>query len=184
MNSISRPKSKGTKGKIFEEDFKKSCQEQNLWIDRIKDNQLSYSTQFSTTQNKYDFYVFDTKVLYGIELKCTNLSSLTISRDKNEDKNKMIKKHQIDSLCKDNQYDNILCCFVINFKTSGNVYLLPIENFMKWYNLSEKKSMNEADVLSMCPISIDYELKRTRYRYNIKKGLSEFRERFNDISLQ
>lgn len=96
----------------------------------------------------------------------------------------MIKKHQIDSLWKDNQYDNILCCFIINFKASGQVYLLPIESFMKWYNSTNKKSINEADVLSMHPISIDYELKRTRYRYNIKKGLGEFRERFNDISLQ
>lgn len=176
MNIISKPKNKG---KAFESDFKQSCEEQNIWVERIKDNQLSYSTQFSTTYNKYDFHAFDGITLYGIELKCTNLKSLTVSRDKSEDKDKMIKKHQIDSLWKDNQYDNILCCFIINFKTSGNVFLLPIENFMEWYTTTDKKSINENDIISLSPILIDSELKRTRYRYGIKQALKEFRENYN-----
>lgn len=172
---------KTNKGKILEEDFKKSCQEQDIWVERIKDNQLSYSSKLSTSQNKYDFHAFDGSILYGIECKCTHLDNLTVARDKKDDK-KMIKLHQIKSLQKDNEYKNIICAFFIDFKTSGNTYLLYIDDFMKWYNSTEKKSISEKEIISLSPIIVDKELKRTRYRYNIESAFNELKGQI--LSLQ
>ena len=172
-----------SKGKILEEEFKKSCEEQDIWNERIKDNQLSYSTNFSTSQNKYDFHCFDGEVLYGIECKRTHLSYLTVDRKK--DDNKVIRLHQINSLAKDNQYKNILCGFFLDFQTSGNTYLLYIDDFLKWYNCTDKKSISEKEIQALNPIIVDKELKRTKYRYNVQSAFEQLKQdklyHYNDI---
>lgn len=166
--------SKVNKGKAFEEEFKKSCEEQDIWIERIKDNQLSYATNFSTSQNKYDFHCFDGEVLYGVECKRTHLSSLTVER--NKDDNKVIKLYQIKSLAKDNEYQNIMCAFLLDFQTSGNTYLLSIDKFMDWYISSDKKSISEKEVIALNPIIVQKELKRIKYRYDIKTAFEQLKQ--------
>lgn len=174
-----------SKGKNFESEFKQSCQEQNIWIHRIKDNQLSYASDYQTSENPYDFIAFTNSTLYLIECKCTNLSALTIARDKKE-KNKMIKKHQIDSLWEDSRYDNVLGAFLIDFKTSNNTYLLPIDDFMEWYNNTDKKSISEKEIISLNPVIVDKELKRTKYRYDIETAFEQLKQdklyHYNDIA--
>ncbi len=162
------------KGKILEEEFKKSCDEQDIWVERIKDNQLSYSSTFATSENKYDYHCFDGEVLYGIECKRTHLSSLTVDRKKSD--NKVIKLHQIESLKKDNEYKNIICAFLLDFQTSGQTYLLSIDKFMSWYNSVDKKSINEKDIVNLSPVVVSKELKRTRYRYNIKLAFEQLKQ--------
>ena len=168
-----------SKGKIFEEEFKKSCEEQDIWIERIKDNQLSYSTNFSTSQNKYDFHCFDGEILYGIECKRTHLSSLTVERNKDDDK--VIKLYQINSLAKDNQYKNILCGFLLDFQTSGYTYLLSIDNFLEWYNSVDKKSISEKEIIALNPIVVDKELKRTKYRYDVETAFAQLKQYYKSI---
>lgn len=165
---------KQNKGKVLEDEFKKSCEEQDIWIERIKDNQLSYSTTFSTSQNKYDFHCFDGEVLYGVECKRTHLSSLTVER--NKDDNKVIKLYQIKSLVKDNEYKNILCAFLLDFQTSGQTYLLSIDDFMEWYNNSDKKSISEKEVIALNPIIVQKELKITKYRYDIQTAFKQLKQ--------
>lgn len=175
-----------SKGKNFESEFKQSCQEQGIWIHRIKDNQLSYSTSFSTSENPYDFIVFTNSTLYLVECKCTNLSSLTVARDKKEEKNKMIKKHQIDSLWKDSRYDNVIGVLLIDFKTSNNTYLLSIDDFMGWYNNSDKKSISEKEIIALNPVKVQKELKKTKYRYDIETAFEQLKQnelyRYSDIA--
>ena len=170
---------KKNKGKILEEEFKKSCEEQDIWIERIKDNQLSYASDYSTSQNKYDFHCFDGEVLYGIECKRTHLPSLTVERSKDDDK--VIKLYQINSLAKDNQYKNILCAFLLDFQTSGYTYLLSIDDFLKWYTHTDKKSINEKDVQSLNPIVVNKELKRTKYRYDITTAFEQLKQIYKPI---
>lgn len=165
------------KGKILEDEFKKSCEEQDIWIERIKDNQLSYSSDFSTSQNKYDFHCFDGEVLYGVECKRTHLPSLTVER--NKDDNKVIKLYQIKSLEKDNEYKNIICAFLFDFQTSGCTYLLSIDKFMSWYNTSDKKSISEKEIIALNPVIVQKELKRTRFRYNIQNAFEQLKKQNN-----
>lgn len=165
---------KQNKGKILEDEFKKSCEEQDIWIERIKDNQLSYSSEFSTSQNKYDFHCFDTEVLYGVECKRTHLSHLTV--DRNKDDKKVIRLHQIKSLAKDNEYKNILCGFFLDFQTSGQTYFLYIDDFMKWYNSNDKKSISEKEVVELNPIIVQKELKRTKYRYDVRTMFEQLKQ--------
>lgn len=162
------------KGKMLEEEFKKSCEEQDIWIERIKDNQLSYSSDFSTSQNKYDFHCFDGEILYGVECKRTHLSSLTVER--NKDDNKVIKLYQIKSLAKDNEYKNIICAFLLDFQTSGCTYLLPIDDFLQWYNSNDKKSISEKEIIALNPIVVQKELKRTKYRYFIQEAFEQLKQ--------
>ena len=166
------------KGKIVEEDFKKSCQKQDIWVHRIKDNQLSYMSDYNTSENPYDFIAFTDSTLYLIECKCTNLPSLTVSRSK-EEKNKMIKKHQIDSLWADSRYDNVIGAFLIDFKTPNNTYLLSIDKFMGWYCLEDKKSISEKDIIALEPIVVQKELKRTRFVYDIQTAFEQLKKQNN-----
>lgn len=163
-----------SKGKNFEDEFKQSCIKQNIFIHRIKDSQITFKTEYNVSENPYDFIAFTNSTLYLVECKCTHLSSLTISRDKKE-KSKMIKKHQIDSLWKDSRYDNVIGAFLINFKTSNNTYLLYIDDFIEWYDNNDKKSISEKDILTLEPIVVQKELKRTKYRYFIQEAFEQLK---------
>ena len=163
-----------SKGKNFESEFKQSCKEQNIFVHRIKDSQITFKTEYNVSENPYDFIAFTQSTLYLIECKCTNLSSLTMARDKTE-KNKMIKKHQINSLWKDSRYDNVIGAFLIDFKTSHNTYLLSIDDFYKWYINNDKKSISEKDIVSLNPIMVQKELKRTKFRYDIETAFEQLR---------
>jgi penicillin-binding protein-related factor A (putative recombinase) len=166
---------KQNKGKNFENEFKQSCQEQNIFVHRIKDSQISFKTEYNVSENPYDFIAFTNSTLYLIECKCTNLSFLTIARDKKE--KKMIKKHQIDSLWEDSRYDNVFGAFLIDFKTSNNTYLLSIDDFMEWYDSNDKKSISEKDILTLEPIAVQKELKRTKHRYNIQTAFEQLKQK-------
>lgn len=174
-----------SKGKNFENEFKQSCVEQNIFIHRIKDSQITYKTEYNVSENPYDFIAFTNSTLFLIECKCTNLSALTVARNK-EEKNKMIKKHQIDSLWKDSRYNNVIGAFLIDFKTSNNTYLLSIDDFFEWYNNTDKKSISEKEVIALNPIIVDKELKRTKYRYDIQTGFEQLKQdklyHYNDIA--
>lgn len=94
----------------------------------------------------------------------------------------MIKKHQIDSLWKDSRYDNVIGAFLIDFKTSNNTYLLPIDDFLEWYNSADKKSISEKEIIALNPIIVQKELKRTKYRYDIQTAFEQLKQQ--KLSLQ
>ncbi len=166
-------------GKRFENAFKNSINEKHVLIKRLNDNAASFgestNTRFTST-NECDFLLFenDTRTLYGLELK-TTLGSLTYWRKDFEDKKKkqsfQIKKNQILGLEKFSQYDGGIFGFVINFrKTSENhTFFVSINDFLKYTNALNKKSINIHDVLQMNPIEIENRLLRTNYWYNLEK---------------
>jgi hypothetical protein len=61
-----------------------------------------------------------------------------------------------------------------------------IDDFMKWYNSNEKKSISEKDVLALNPIIVQKELKRTKYRYDIATAFEQLKQNklyhHNDIA--
>lgn len=121
-------------GKIFEDDVKKSCQRDNLFVDRVRDNATSYCDvdeieSLYAKENPYDFHIYKYPNLMCVELKHTKYTSLSIQRNKDE-KNKMIKLHQIEALTNASQFEGVkagfLFCFLNENNNQESTYYMPI----------------------------------------------------------
>lgn len=175
-------------GKKFEDCFIKSIDQSHVLVKRLNDNAASFgqssSTRFAST-NECDFLLYEnkTRTFYGLELKSTSHNSLTFWRqdfEEYDDKGKlkkktyMIRKCQIEGLKKWSDNYNGVFGLVINFREIKNqTFFIYIDEFLKYTNELNKKSINYEDVLKMNPIKIDNELIRTNYRYYTEKFFKE-----------
>lgn len=130
---------------------------------------MSFTTTDKSPKQPYDFECYLHPTLLCVELKATNLSSVSFEREENQLNKKMIHYHQIKGLLKSSQYYGVCAGFLIDFKTSGNTYYLPIDEFMKFFNSTDKQSISENDIKELKYISIDKKLLKTNYEYNIKE---------------
>lgn len=165
-------------GKIFEEDFKNSLPSFCLYH-RLKDPPQSFSKSKNdlrfSWKNPCDVMVFDTKnkIFYTLELKTTKNKSISFEdiNIKGTQSNKMIHKHQIESLIEFNKYENVESGFVFNFRNEltglQNTYYQNINNFIKMTSEINKKSFNEKDLLNYSPIIISGNKKITHYKWNL-----------------
>ena len=106
-------------GKTFEDDIKKSCQRDGIFVDRVRDNATSYFDvdqidSLYSKENPYDFHIYKYPYLMCVELKHTKHVSMSIQRDKDE-KNKMIKLHQIEALTNAAQFEGVKSGFLFCF---------------------------------------------------------------------
>lgn len=168
-------------GKDFEYQWKKSVNSDMYYL-RIKDSPSSFgkdsiSVRF-TLNNPYDCFVFYNGFLFPMELKSTELSSISIQRCK-EDKGKMIKLNQIDGLSESNKYDRVFAGFVFDFRNTKNTYWLSIDNFNLFLLESNKKSINEKDIIKYKGIKVDKTIKKVKYIYDIHKLLIEIAGNYN-----
>lgn len=174
-------------GKKFEEDFVNSIDQNKVFVKRLNDNAAGWSggsnTRFSSN-NECDFVMFhnEIRVLYALELKSTEHSSITFWREDFEDKEKkktfMIRKCQIQGLKKwsDKKYTNGIFGLVINFRKEEKTYFVNIDEFINYTKDLDKKSINIKDILNMKPIEIIGSKKRTRFCYDTESF-------FNDTNL-
>ena len=161
-------------GKEFEQQWKKSINEANMYYFRIKDTPSSFgkdslSVRF-TLNNPYDCFIFYNCFLFPMELKSTELNSISIQRNK-EEKGKMIKTNQIKGLSDADKYDGIYPGFVFDFRLSGKTYWLSIKNFNLFLLENTKKSINEKDVIKYKGIDISKTKKIKKYVYDIESLL-------------
>lgn len=164
-------------GKNFEIQFEK-CIPDVVYHLRVKDSANNFSqsdlSKFAT-KNPYDlFMVYEGKFL-PMELKSTSSTSFSIQSAELE-AGKDIKYHQIKSLTKASEYDGVLAGFVFDFRRS-NTYWMSIKDFNDFLNSTEKKSINENDIIRYDGIMIQKRLKRTNYKYDIRQMLIEIAER-------
>lgn len=173
-------------GKIFEDDFQKSVPD-FCFLYRLKDQAQSFNRtamRFSL-KNPFDYFLFDTdkRILYGLELKSTCGKSMSFESIDNDGKqNGMIHKHQIIGLAQINEYKNIIGAFILNFRNndgSQKSYYIAINRFLDLYNQTQKKSLNENDLMEYGAIEIAGNKKRTRYFWDIEKLLG-MKEVFNN----
>lgn len=167
-------------GKKFENSFIKSVPDY-CWHKRLNDNAASWGNGSATrfaSKNECDFLLFNCKsrTLYALELKSTQ-GSLTFWRKDFESNEKKlsfnIKKNQIQGLEKWAEYENVKCGLIINFRNDNNdTYFIEINEFLRYTNVLDKKSININDVLKMNPIKIENILLRTNYKYNIENLLN------------
>ena len=155
-------------GKVFEQDFQKSCPE-SAYIYRLKDNAASFAkgtnTRF-TSHNMCDYLLFDNKsrTLYFLELKSTKSSSVPLS---------MIRETQIKELTEASN-NNLIAGFVVNFREKDNFTgFISIKDFNRMMNEINKKSFNIEDLKKYRVIEIKSEKKRTRYKYNIENFINK-----------
>ena len=127
-------------GKIFEDDIKKSCQRDGIFVDRVRDNATSYFDvdqieSLYSKENPYDFHIYKYPYLMCAECKHTKHVSISIQQDE-EDKNKMIRLHQIEALTKASQFEGVKAGFLFGFYNENtnqeSTYYMPIQNFNKF----------------------------------------------------
>lgn len=162
-------------GKVFEDEIKASCREEGIFIRRLNDSSQSYTESAArfTPKNPYDFDIFRKPTLMAVECKHTKNGNMSIQRSKDEDRNKMIKWHQIEGLTEASQFDGVEAGFLLSFlneKTQvETTFYLPIENFNDFLNSSDKKSINMVDVLKHNPVVVNQIKKQKYYRFEIGK---------------
>lgn len=166
-------------GKNFEQQLKKSINNEKMYYLRLKDSPSSFgcdsaSVRF-TLNNPYDCFVFYNGFLFPIELKSTELSSISIQRDI-DDKGKMIKINQIKGLLDSNKYNRVFSGFLFDFRSTENTYWLSIDSFNLFLSENDKKSINEKDVIKYKGIIVEKTKKRTQYVYDIEKLLLDIIE--------
>lgn len=161
-------------GKIFEQQWRKSFPKDSYFL-RIKDSPSSFGQDSKfvrfTLKSPYDCFAFYKRTLFPMELKSTKNNSISIQRDKKE-KGKMIKLNQIEGLTDCKNFDGIYPGFIFDFRKT-NVYWMHISDFNKFINNSNKKSINEKDVIEYNGILINKHIKRTNYIYDVEKLLND-----------
>ena len=157
-------------GKIFEKEFKESAQKQGIWCMRIADTYVpakAISEDSFIPQQPCDYVVHYDGTLWLLELKSTEKKYMTIERDGNRG---MIKKHQYEQMFqKIGEHEKAM--LVLQFERE-NTYGLMIEDFMRFLQENDKKSINKLDVVQYNGIIIEQKKLRTHYCYNVKKLLT------------
>ena len=162
-------------GKLFEEQWKRSIPEDVYYL-RLKDNPSSFGKDSSfvrfTLNNPFDCLVFYNGFLFPLELKSTSSKSISI-QTKKEEKSKMIKINQIEGLSKSNKYENIFSGFLFDFRESEKTFWMGINDFLKFQEVNNKKSINEKDIIKYNAIEVEKEKKKTRYVFSVKKLIED-----------
>lgn len=167
-------------GKVFEQNFKKSCERQEILCIRLNDSSTSFVMEKNarfTPQNPCDFIVNYNGIMFPIECKSTEYNSFSIQRLP-EEKNKMIKLHQINSLVQFSQYKKVFPCFIFNFRenkkrgTNDISYLLAINKFSDFLVDNDKKSINKLDIIQYGGIIIEQKRLVSNFRYDLKKAFN------------
>lgn len=170
MTQQTKSKNRNRKeGKKFEEDIKKSFEENNLYCLRLKDSASSYSnnarSRFTST-NPSDFIsynIFNGKLLY-IECKSTEQTSLPL---------KNFKEHQIKEMYEVSQkFEYIEAYTFINFRKTENTYCIPISYIYDFYyslndiNIKSRKSIPELFIKEHSTLILSNK-RITRFSYDL-----------------
>ena len=163
-----------SKGRDFEKQVKKSFEKRGYFIQKIPD---VYIPAKAITDNAFvprswcDFIVFDGSKLGFIECKTTSYKSINIQREESE-QNKMIKLHQIVSLNKFAEYENVYGGLLLEFENElddVSTYYWPIEKFYEFLIKTDKKSCNQLDCVQYGALFIPQKMLRTNYDYDVQK---------------
>ena len=160
-------------GKIFESEIKNSVPDYAKLL-RLSDPPHSFTkrsdTKFSK-KNPYDYECFDSlrRTLYCFELKSTAQKYIGFQIDSEDDREVLIKWHQIDGLTKASQYQNVIAGFLLNYRLDDEqfVYFFNIKDFNKMKESIDKKSFNIMDAVLYGAKKVDGCKKRTRWHWNL-----------------
>jgi len=175
-------------GKKFEGRFKDACNKEGIFYHRITDAPTSFSGGFTQFTNKSlaDAFIFYHKKLFVVEFKSTKHKSFSIEKSK-EDK-KMIHIHQINNLIKCQEYNDVIGCFIFNFRNQDGddiidekTYLMNIDDFSNFIEKNDKVSINEKDIIDFGGVKIDSVKKKKWCTYKVKDGLDGYIKRKDTV---
>lgn len=173
-------------GKLFEQNFQKSCIKQNICCIRLVDsNKFDFGQQSRfTPTNICDFICFDGDILCLTELKHTIGTSISFNQPPTEKGGQpMIKPHQVKSLLERSKYPNVYCGLLLDFADrinkkgeviEGGTYFVEINVFVGWASSVTKKSINKDDC-EIIGVKVDRTKKKVNYSYDIKKLLEDIK---------
>lgn len=151
------------RGKIFEENFKKSVPKEVLY-ERFKDGTANFrgngneNVRFQA-KNVCDCFLFDGSVLLYLELKSHKGKSLPFS---------CIRQNQVEQLIERQSHKNTISGLLIEFSDLERVFYLNIADFMHFTTDMSRKSIP----FEFCRdkgIEVEVQKLRTNYRYNVEK---------------
>ena len=165
-------------GKQFEDDFSSSIDKSTILLHRLKDTAQSYNQSKDTRytwQNPCDYFLFNGKMLFCLELKSTKAKSISYQQNKDDKTQRMIKWHQIEKLTEFSNYRNVLAGFILNYRDEKNnvqrTYFLNIKDFNKIRLSTDKHSVNEIDILLNNAVKIDGHIKKIHWHWNLDEFL-------------
>lgn len=165
-------------GKVFEDDFASSIDQDTILLHRLKDTAQSYNQSEDTSytwQNPCDYFLFNGEMLFCFELKSTKAKSISYQQNENDKSQRMIKWHQIKKLTEFANYKNVLAGFILNYRDEKNdvqrTYFLSIKDFNKIRLSANKHSINEIDILLHNAVKISGYIKRTHWHWDIDEFL-------------
>ena len=167
-----------SQGKNFEAIIKSNAPSY-LKVTRIPDPPQSFTQRSDTKyshKNPYDYEAFDSlhRIQYCLELKSVAQKYMSFQTDKYDDKNAIIKWHQIDGLTKASEFQNVVAGFLLNFRLDNEeqfLYFLNIKDFNKLRKSINKKSLNIMDVILHGGIKINGKKLKVNYRWDLDEFL-------------
>lgn len=165
-------------GKIFEQDISK-CVPEYAGIMRLPDAAQSFGGESNnlrfSRKNPCDYIMWNPQSLtpYALEMKTTQENSISFARS--AEQSGAIKYHQIVGLSEIDKIGEIVCGFIIEFRTEPRTIFVRISDFMKLMNTITKKSfrIKDLDTYNIPYIVIPQTLLKTHYRYDIDYFLTE-----------
>ena len=145
-------------GKKFEKQFR-GCIPSTVYYYRLKDD----TSGFAGINNPCDYFVYSYPHLYLFELKTHKGKSIPFSA---------LTQGQIMGLYEAKKTNGIKAGFIFNFRDIAETYYVDINDFMDFYNTTDRKSVP----VSFCKekgVVVEQTLIRVNYEYNIDKLLKE-----------
>lgn len=174
-------------GKKFESQIKTSIGD-TAYLLRIPDPPQSFKqsadTKFSH-DNPYDFALYSFPIFFALELKTTEHTSLSFWKDgfpeKTESGNKrtyMLRKNQVIGLREVAKHKGVIAGFIINFSSVNHTYFINIIDFLLFCSITNKKSINEQDIIDYKGYLIPQRLLRTNYHYSMDTFMNDMKEKY------
>jgi hypothetical protein len=169
-------------GKIFETNFKVSCEKTGFFFMRLRDGAKWVQGQGAsfTPSNPCDAILHSMPFMWLLELKSTKGASISFypntpwERPKDSSREVMIKPNQVRELGLFAKAQGVIPGFIMNFRprelksgtTQNKVYFVHIKDFIDFAVRTGKSSINENECAEM-GVEINSTLKKTHYGYDI-----------------
>lgn len=151
----------------FENEFRTSATN-DMFIYKLRDVFIptEYRSKIKLPKNYFDLILFKTPILLLLELKSSGEKSISFDE-------KIIKKHQIDSLERFNQIPYVFSGFVLNYRNYNNsTYFVYIDDFIRFKKETSKKSISLTDCQEI-GLQIENKIKKSRYIYDLEKFIED-----------
>ena len=154
-------------GKRFENDFQKSINKNEIFVQRLKDGSTRTGVHGEMirlkSRNLCDFILFKDGKLVLVELKSFLGKSMSFSNIKSTVDEQMTFLYD---LLKETEKKGIKSYMILNFRDIEETYAVSVNKFYEFYKNTNKASINIAEVREIGSL-LKQEKKRVSFKYDI-----------------